>query len=182
VAATDKQPPKPKVDPPRDHFEKMLKAPCPYHESLVKHALKECNLMKRYLDGKNKPQDAANAGAAKNVEHDEFPNEYRVIMMIFGGTPARPPRRKHKCILQEIYHIEPVVPSYLRWSKTVVTYDRADHRNHIPQPGAYPLVVAPLFRTKRVYKLLMDGGNGLNIVYMSTLNNMGIQRSQLRPS
>jgi hypothetical protein len=44
-------------------------------------------------------------------------------MMIFGGTPACPPRRKHKCILQEIYHIEPAVPSYLRWSETAVTYD-----------------------------------------------------------
>jgi hypothetical protein len=28
----------------------------------------------------------------------------------------------------------------------------------------------------------MDGGSGLNIVYMSTFDSMGIQRSQLRPS
>jgi hypothetical protein len=28
----------------------------------------------------------------------------------------------------------------------------------------------------------MDGGSGLNIVYMSTLDSMGIQRSQLRLS
>jgi hypothetical protein len=43
-------------------------------------------------------------------------------------------------------------------------------------------VVAPLFGTKRVHKVLMDIGSGLNIVYMSTLDNMGIQRSQLHPS
>jgi hypothetical protein len=56
--------------------------------------------------------------------------------MIFGGTSARRSRRKHKRILQDIYHTETIVPSYLRWSETAVTYDRADHPDHIPQPGA----------------------------------------------
>jgi hypothetical protein len=50
--------------------------------------MKDCNLMKRYLVEKNKPPDAANAGAAKNVEHDDFPKEDDVVMMIFGGTHA----------------------------------------------------------------------------------------------
>jgi hypothetical protein len=59
-------------------------------------------------------------------------------MMTFGGTPARPPRCKHKCILQEIYHTKPTVPSYLRWTEMAVTYDRADHLDHIPQPGGLP--------------------------------------------
>jgi hypothetical protein len=61
-------------------------------------------------------------------------------------------------------------------------YDRADHPIHIPQPGAYPLMVAPLFGTKWVHKVLMDGGSDLNIIYMSTFDIMGIQRSQLCPS
>jgi hypothetical protein len=73
VAAADKRPPKTKGGPLRDHFEKMLEAPCPYHETPVKHAVKDYNLMKRYLGGKNNPQDAASAGATKNVEHDDFP-------------------------------------------------------------------------------------------------------------
>jgi hypothetical protein len=72
------------------------------------------------------------------------------------------------------------MPSYLRWSETAITYDRADHRDHIPQLGAYPLVVELLFGTKRVHKVLMDGGSSLNIVNMSTLDSMGIQRSKLR--
>jgi hypothetical protein len=40
--------------------------------------------------------------------------------------------------------------------------------------GLTPLVVAPLFRTKRVHKVLMDGGSGPNIIYMSTLDSIGI--------
>jgi hypothetical protein len=58
--------------------------------------MKDCNLMKRYLGGKNKPQDATNTGVAKNVENDYFPKVEGVVMMIFGGTLAPPPRRKHK--------------------------------------------------------------------------------------
>jgi hypothetical protein len=101
----------------------MLEAPCPYHKGPVKHALKGCNLMKSYLSGKNKTQDVAKASIAKNVEHNEFRKEDDVVMMIFGGMPARPLRHKHKRILQEIYHTELVVPSYLQWSETAVTYD-----------------------------------------------------------
>ena len=35
---------------------------------------------------------------------------------------------------------------------------------------------------KRLPKVLMDGGNGLNIMYAETLDVMGISRSQLHPS
>jgi hypothetical protein len=123
VAVAGKRPSKPYAGPLRDYFKKMLEAPCLYHETPVKYAMKDCNLMKRYLSGKNKPQDATNTSAAKSVEHDNFPKEDGTVMMIFGGRPAHPPRRKHKRILQEIYHTEPTVPSYLRWSETAVTYD-----------------------------------------------------------
>jgi hypothetical protein len=33
-----------------------------------------------------------------------------------------------------------------------------------------------------VHKVLMDGGSGINVLYASTLDNMGIPRSQVRPS
>jgi hypothetical protein len=49
-----------------------------------------------------------------NVEHDDFTMEDGVVIMIFGGMSARPLRHKHKRILQEIYDIEPVMPSNLR--------------------------------------------------------------------
>jgi hypothetical protein len=64
----------------------------------------------------------------------------------------------------------------------LITFDREDHPDHVPQPGSYPLVVAPLFKSKRVHKVLMDGGRGINVLYASTLDDMGISLSQLRPS
>jgi hypothetical protein len=63
-----------------------------------------------------------------------------------------------------------------------ITFDRKDHPDHVPQLGAYPLVVAPLFRSKRIHKVLMDRGSDINVLYTSTLDDMGITRSKLRPS
>ena len=36
--------------------------------------------------------------------------------------------------------------------------------------------------TKRLTKVLMDGGSGLNIIYIKTLDAMGIDRSRIRPT
>jgi hypothetical protein len=60
--------------------------------------------------------------------------------------------------------------------------DRSDHPNYVPQPGRFPLVVDPIVGPKRLTKVLMDGGSGLNIIYADTLNAMGIPRTHLRPT
>jgi hypothetical protein len=51
VAAVERKASRPKGNqakpaPSRDHFEKLLDAPCPHHEVPVKHTLRECRLMK----------------------------------------------------------------------------------------------------------------------------------------
>ena len=38
-------------------------------------------------------------------------------------------------------------------------------------------MVDPIIGTKRLSKVLMDGGSGLNIMYAETLDSMGISRS-----
>ena len=42
-------------------------------------------------------------------------------------------------------------------------------------------MVDPIVGTKRLTKVLMDGGNGLNIIYAETLDAMGIDQSRIRP-
>lgn len=110
-----------------------------------------------------------------------YPEEDDVILMIFGGTLAQPSKRQEKLIQREIYNTELVTPSYLKWSETPITFDRANHLDHVPQTGSYPLVMAPLFGTKRIHKVPMDGGSSVNVLYVSTLGSMGISRSRLRP-
>jgi hypothetical protein len=111
-----------------------------------------------------------------------YPGEDGAVNMIFGGFLARPSRRREKLIRREVFNADTAKPSYLKWLEVPITFDRKDHLDHVPHPGSYPLAVAPLFKSKRVHKVLMDGGSGINILYVSTLDDMGIPLSQLRPS
>ena len=55
-----------------------------------------------------------------------------------------------------------------------ITFDQGDHPNHVPHLGRYPLMVSPIIGTTWLTKVLMDGGSGLNILYASTLDRIGI--------
>ena len=73
------------------------------------------------------------------------------------------------------------VPSFLRWSESPITFDLRDHPSHIARPGHYALIIDPIIRKKCLTKVLMDGGSGLNILYVNTLDAMCIPQSELRP-
>jgi predicted secreted Zn-dependent protease len=47
-----------KTAPTKDQFEKLLDASCPHHEFHVKHTLRECRLMKKYVKSTLKPRAA----------------------------------------------------------------------------------------------------------------------------
>jgi hypothetical protein len=100
--------------------------------------------------------------------------------MIFGGSPARPTRRREK-LIRESPQRDVSKPSYLNSSEVPITFDSKDHPDNVPQPRSYPLVVAPLFKSRRIHKVLVDGGSGINVLYTSTLDEMGILLSALRP-
>jgi hypothetical protein len=72
-----------------------------------------------------------------------------------------------------------VTPLFLDWSETAITFDRDDHPDYVPNPRVYPLVVDPIIANTRLTKVLMDGGNSLNIIYAQTLDLLGIKRTQL---
>ena len=74
------------------------------------------------------------------------------------------------------------VPQYLNCSSTPITFDRDDHPDRVVAPGVYPLVVDPIIVNARLSKVLMDGGSSLNIIYLGTLDLLGIDRTQLQPS
>jgi hypothetical protein len=177
-----------KPAPSRDHLERLLDAPCTHHEVPVKHTLRECRLIKNYVKGTLKPRAADQPEKGGPSPHNDdgagaaFPGEDGTMHMIFGGSPARPSRRHEKLIQREVLNADVVKPSYLKWSEVLITFDRKDHPDHVPQSGSYPLVVAPLFKSRRIHMVLMDGGSGINVLYTSTLDEMGIPRFALRPS
>ena len=89
-------------------------------------------------------------------------------------------KRRHKVRYREACVAKTAVPSFFRWSKSPITFDQRDHPSHVARPGHYPLIVDPIVYKKCLTKVLMDGGSGLNILYVNTLDAMRIPRSKLR--
>jgi hypothetical protein len=80
--------------------------------------------------------------------------------------------------------VKVAVPVYLDWSDRTITFDKDDHPEYTLNLGKYPLVtlnlrkyplvVGPIIGNTRLTKVLMDGGSNLNIIYVDTLELMGI--------
>jgi hypothetical protein len=103
---------------------------------------------------------------------DPFQQAKRLINMIVGGLKFSVRRRQYCKDKREIHliHTKPSQP--LRWSKQPVTFSRADHWVHILDPGSYPLVVEPIVEGALRPQTLIDGGSGLNIIFVETLKKM----------
>ena len=69
---------------------------------------------------------------------------------------------------------ETAAPSFLSWSESPITFNQRDHPSHVARPGRYSLIVDPIIRKKLLTKVLMDGGSGLNILYVDTLDAMRV--------
>jgi len=95
-------------------------------------------------------------------------------LMIFGRSAAYDSKHRQKLAHREVYMDEPVMPSFLRWLESAITFDQTDHPKSVPQPRRYPLMVDPIVNTKQLTMVLMDGGSSLNIMYAEMLNAMGI--------
>ena len=115
----------------------------------------------------------AKKGGTTGKDDDGFPNP-KECLMIFEGFDAIYSKCQHKVRYRETCVAETVVPSFLSWSESPITFDRRDHPFHIARLGRYPLVVDPIVHKKRLTKVLMDGGSGLNILYLDTLDTMHI--------
>jgi hypothetical protein len=154
VAGVERKTSRPKGNPTKPaptkyHFERLLDSLCPHHKVSIKHTLRECLLMKNYVKGTLKPRTADQPEkGGPSPDNDDgtrvaFPGEDGTVHMIFGGSLARPSRRREKLIWREVLNADVTKPSYLKWSEVPITFDRKDHPDHVPQPGSYPLVVAP---------------------------------------
>lgn len=108
-----------------------------------------------------------------NVEGDPIPERKRCLM-IFGGPEAHMTKHQVMLVTREVYAAVLAIPTYLRWLESAITYDSTDHPDHVPHPGRNLLVVMPIVGRKRLSRVLMDGGSGLNILYTDTLDALSI--------
>jgi hypothetical protein len=97
-------------------------------------------------------------------------------MSIYGGPNPHESRRKLKLMIRAISDVSLATPEYLRWSESLITFDLTDHSNYIPKPRRFPLIVDPLVAMTWLNKALMDGGSGLNFLYLDTFEEQGLTR------
>jgi len=153
----------------------------------VKHKFKDCDLMKRLLrrtgrngnDGRDKrpPVDQEKEKPAEEKFPDVDP-----CLIIIGGLEDDCSKCQQKVWLREVCSAGSAIPKKLRWASTPIIFNQDDHPPNVPRPGTYPLVVDPVVNNMRLTKVLMDGGSNFNILYIDTLDAMGIPRSCLRTS
>ncbi|CAN6346887.1 unnamed protein product [Urochloa humidicola] len=158
----------------------MLNKPCPYHKAPVAHTLEQCEMLKKYYNRAAAKDDNAKKDAG-GKDGNGFPVVENVFF-IFGGPTTNMTPRQCKREWREVFSVQRSALTYLDWSKELIVFNRDDHPNHIPNPGHYPLVVDPIIANTHFSKVLMDGGNSLNILYAPTLELLGISLDKLRPS
>jgi hypothetical protein len=67
----------------------------------------------------------------------------------------------------------------MRWLEQPITFSRADHWVHIPDLGSYLLVVEPIVNGALLTQTLIDGGSGLNVIFVDTLRKMDFDFKRL---
>ena len=102
--------------------------------------------------------------------------------MTYGGDSSFN-RRNQKLIWREILKMEPAVQKPLRHSETLITFSREDQWTSFSEPGKFPLVLDPVIAGSILTRVLIDGGSGLNLIFMNTITKMGLNISdKLKPS
>ena len=95
----------------------------------------------------------------------KFPPQVKTINMIYATDI---PKRERKRALRDVYAMEPVAPKFNPWSACPITFDRRDHPTSIRHGGSAALVLDPIIDGFHLMRVLMDGGNSLNLLSRHT--------------
>jgi hypothetical protein len=176
VAAADHK--KPRGPPDGGIFDKMLKEPCPYHKGPMNHNLEDCHMLWRYIESLGIKKDDKREDP-KGDDKDEGFLEIHDCFMIYEGPSTHLSSRQRKRERREVFFVQLTTPLFLYWSKVAITFNHDDHPDYVPNPGIYPLIVDPIIANTRLTKVLMDGGSSLNIIYVQTLDLLGVARTHI---
>jgi hypothetical protein len=164
-------------------YEQVMHKQCPIHPK-SRHTLFECVTVCKSLNAPPLPQ----GGKRKDQEDDEggdksgaqdFQDPKNIINVIFGGDGGFPSKRAQKLTLCEILSVEPATTRPLRYSEVLISFSRDDQWTSFSELGKFPLVLDPVVVGSQLTRILIDGGNGLNLLFASTLKKMGLDISKM---
>jgi hypothetical protein len=99
--------------------------------------------------------------------------------MIVGRLKSSTSRRRYHKDNREVEFIHTKPSQPLLWSKQPITFSRANHWVHIPDPNSYLLVVEPIIEGALLAQTLIDGGSWLNVIFVDTLKKMDFDFNRL---
>lgn len=171
---------------PQDDFQKLLDRPYPLHPK-EKHTILECVSLRKSLQQCQLEEDKKKKDKQDVVDGDKdgtmgFQQPANRVNMIYGGDSSFY-RRNQKLVWREILKMELAVQKPLRHSETPITFSREDQWTSFSEPGKFPLVLDPVIAGSILTRVLIDGGSGLNLIFMSTITKIGLDISdKLKPS
>jgi hypothetical protein len=167
------------VQQPTYHFEKPLMVTCPNNEYPINNKVKDCSMMKNYMTTRALVKGKKPKGDTPGKATVPFPGE-KAVMSIYDGLVPHESQHKLKLTSRAANAVCLATPEYLRWSESPITFNLIDHLDSIPKPRRFPLIVNPLVGTTRLTKAPVDGGSGLNLMYLYTFKGLGLIWDQLK--
>jgi hypothetical protein len=151
----------------------LHKEKCSWHLE-GNHTTEQCYQLRRALKDTPDPRSSHDKEGKKKADegNDDFQEPDKTVNILFGGLPTR---RSQKATRREVLNIEPAVSTPLRWSEVPITFSRVDQWTSFSEPGRFPLVLKPVVTGSRLNKVLIDGGSGLNILFINTLKKMKLK-------
>jgi hypothetical protein len=151
-------------------FKDLLKEKCPWHLE-GNHTTEQCCQLRRALKDSPDPRPPHDKRGKKKADDDnvDFQEPDKTVNVLFGGLPTK---RSQKATRPEVLNIEPAVPTPLRWSEVSITFSRADQWTSFSEPGWFPLILKPVVVGSRLNKVLINGGSGLNVLFIKTLKKV----------
>jgi hypothetical protein len=148
----------------------------------------ECITIRKSLNAPPLPQ----AGKRKDQEDDkegdksgaqDFQDLKNIVNVIFGRDGGPPSKRSQKLNLREILSVEPPTTRPLRYSEVLISFSREDQWTSFSELEKFLLVLDLVVAGSQLTRVLIDGGSGLNMLFVSTLKKMGLDIStMLTPS
>nr|AAT77381.1 putative polyprotein [Oryza sativa Japonica Group] len=109
-----------------------------------------------------------------------FRNLNFISVLLPGSSCLRTPLHQH--VQREVCSTWQGAAPKMKWSEQKIEFSDEDHPKAAVIPGRYPIVVEPTIRNIKVARVLVDRGSSINLLFASTLDAMGIPRSELTPT
>jgi hypothetical protein len=127
---------------------------------------------------KNKEEDNKKKDE-NNLEDKCFQQPKGIVVVIFSRVSGSRSKHQDKLALCSIMAAELAILKYLNWSQYPIQFSREDQWTSVGNASLYPLVLDLTIAGMTVTKVLIDGGAGLNIIFLEMLRKMGLDFARL---